>query len=221
MRRQIVVVGLGRIGSAMMETLVSLGHEALGLDNREDIVQNVAADLPGAHVIAADATDEDVLRDLNVEGFDAAAVVIGENVEASILATTNLKDLRVPFVVARATSEVHARVLRRVGADRVIHPEREMGRQVARTMASPVVMDYVDLGADEAVIEAEVPPQWANKSLAELALSRKAGMTVLAVEPKGGAGTPPSADAVLREEDLLVVGRTKASLDRSALLRGR
>ena len=221
MRRQIVVVGLGRIGSAMMETLVSLGHEALGLDNREDIVQNVAADLPGAHVIAADATDEDVLRDLNVEGFDAAAVVIGENVEASILATTNLKDLRVPFVVARATSEVHARVLRRVGADRVIHPEREMGRQVARTMASPVVMDYVDLGADEAMIEAEVPAQWTNKSLAELALSRKEGLTVLAVKPKDGAGTLPSADTVLREGDLLVVGGTKASLDRSALLRGR
>ena len=161
MSRQFVIVGLGRLGIAMVGTLHSLGHDVLGIDMREDVIQEVADDLPNVHLVAADATEEDVLRGLNVEGFDAAAVVIGENlVEASILATANLKELGVPMIVARATGRLHARVLKRVGADRVIQPEREMGEQVARTMASPSVLDYVDLGDDEAVIEAEVPKQW-------------------------------------------------------------
>ena len=220
MRRQFVVVGLGRLGTAMMETLLSSGHEVLGVDARENVVQNVANDLPGANVVAADATDEDVLRDLNVEGFDAAAVVTGENsVEAGILATANLKDLGVPFVVARAITEVHARVLRRVGADRVIQPEREMGQQLARTIASPALMDYVDLGEDEAIIQAEVPDNWAGKSLVDLALPRKTGLTVLALKPKNGPGTIPRGDTVLRRGDVVVIGGPKKGLDRLDLLR--
>ena len=222
MSRQFLVVGLGRLGIAMTGTLDSLGHEVLGIDTRDDVVQRLADDLPGAHLVVADATDEDVLRGLNVEGFDSAAVVIGENhMEAGILATANLKELGVPMIVARATSELHARVLERVGADRVIQPEREMGEQAARTMASPGVLDYVDLGGDEAVIEAEVPKQWVDRSLAELGLSRKLGLTVLALKPKDGAGTIPRGDTVLRAGDVIVVGGSRENLDGSELLRPR
>lgn len=218
MSRQFVVVGLGRLGIAMVGTLHSLGHDVLGIDKREDVIQALADDLPNAHLVAADATDEDVLRGLNVEGFDSAAVVIGENhVEAGILATANLKELGVPMIVARATSKLHARVLERVGADRVIQPEREMGEQVARVLASPAVLDYVDLGEDEALIEAHVPEQWTGKSLSELSLSHNFGLTVVAHKPQGGAGTLPTGDTVLREGDLIVVGGTKKTLDDSPL----
>jgi trk/ktr system potassium uptake protein len=220
MSRQFVVVGLGRLGISMVGTLSSLGHEVLAVDMRDDVIQKVADDLPDVHLVAADATDEDVLSGLNVEGFDAAAVVIGENhVEAGILATANLKELGVPMIVARATGKLHAKVLERVGADRVIQPEREMGEQVARTLASPAVLDYVDLGGDEAVIEAEVPPGWVGKSLAQLALSRKLGLTVLALKPKGGAGSIPRGETVLREGDVIVVGGARENLDDSELLR--
>lgn len=220
MSRQFVVVGLGRLGIAMVGTLHSLGHDVLGIDKREDVIQELADELPNAYLVAADAADEGVLRGLNVEGFDSAAVVIGENhVEAGILATANLKELGVPMVVARATGKLHARVLERVGADRVIQPEREMGEQVARTLASPSVLDYVDLGGDEAVIEAEVPKPWVGKSLAQLALSRKLGLTVLALKPRGGAGTIPRGETVLREGDVLVVGGYRKDLDASELLR--
>jgi trk system potassium uptake protein len=221
MSRQFVIIGLGRLGTAMMSTLQSLGHEVLGIDSDEDLVQDLSGDFPNAHLVAADATDESVLRDLNVGQFDGAAVVIGENTEANILATANLKEIGVPFVVSRAVSKLHRRVLERIGADRVIEPERDMGAQVARTMASPAVIDYVDLGGDEALIEAEVPPEWAGRSLADLALSRKSGLTVLAVKPKGKAGTIPSGNTVLGEEDVIVVGGTKKDLDRSALLHSR
>ena len=218
MSRQFVIIGLGRLGTAMIGTLESLGHDVLGIDSDEEIVQDLAGDFPNAHLVAADATDEDVLRDLNVGHFDAGAVVIGESMEAGILATANLKELGVPFVVARAISELYARVLEKIGADRIIEPERDMGAQVARTMASPAVMDYVDLGGDEALIEAEVPQEWVGKSLAELELSRKSRLTVLALKPKGKAGTIPSGDSILREGDVIVVGGTKKDLDRSTLV---
>ncbi len=218
MSRQFVIIGLGRLGAAMIATLDSLGYEVLGIDTDEELVQDLSGDFPGAHLVAADATDEDVLRDLNVGQFDAGAVVIGESMEAGILATANLKELGVPFVVARAISGLHARVLEKIGADRIIEPERDMGAQVARTMASPAVMDYVDLGGDEALIEAEVPQEWVGKSLAELELSRKSRLTVLALKPKGKAGTIPSGESILREGDVIVVGGTKKDLDRSALV---
>ena len=218
MSRQFVIIGLGRLGSAMLETLLSLGHEVLGIDLDKDLVQDLSGDYPQAHLVVADATEGSVLRDLNVANFDGGAVVIGENMEAGILATANLKELGVPFVVARAMSKLHGHVLERIGADRIIEPEREMGAQVARTMASPAVMDYVDLGGDEALIEAEVPKEWVSKSLADLALSRESGLTVLAVKPKGKAGTIPSGDTTLNEGDVIVVGGNKEALDRSPLV---
>lgn len=218
MSRQFVIIGLGRLGSAMLETLLSLGHEVLGIDLDEDLVQDISGDYPQAHLVAADATEEPVLRDLNVGQFDGGAVVIGENMEAGILATANLKELGVPFVVARAMSKLHGRVLERIGADRIIEPERDMGAQVARTMSSPAVIDYVDLGGDEALIEAEVPREWVGKSLSELHLARKSGLTVLAVKPRGEAGTIPDASTVFGEGDVIVVGGTKEKLDRSELL---
>jgi trk system potassium uptake protein len=221
MSRQFVIIGLGRLGSAMLETLLSLGHDVLGIDLDEDLVQDLSGDYPQAHLVAADATEEPVLRDLNVGHFDGGAVVIGENMEAGILATANLKELGVPFVIARAMSKLHARVLERIGADRIIEPEKDMGAQVARTMASPAVIDYVDLGGDEALIESEVPEEWVGKSLADLHLSRQSGLTVLAIKPKGKAGTIPSGDTVFHEGDVLVVGGSKESLDKSKLLHPR
>jgi trk system potassium uptake protein TrkA len=219
MSRQFVVVGLGRLGISMVGTLDSLGHEVLAIDKSEDVIQALADDLPNVHLVAADATDEDAMLGLNIGGFDAAAVMIGENhVEAGILATATLKEVGVPRIVARATGAIHARVLERIGADRVIQPEREIGEQLARTMASPVLLDYVDLGEDEALIEAEVPKAWLEKSLAELALSQKMGLTVLALKPKGGPGSLPHGDTVLHEGDVLVVGGSKKAMDRSPLV---
>src|SRR5829696_9878529 len=220
MSRQFVVVGLGRLGIAMIGTLDSLGHEVLAIDKREDVTQDHADDLPNVHLVAADATDEDAMRGLNVEGFDAAAVMMGENhVEAGILATATLKEAGVPRIVARATGGIHARVLEKVGADRVIQPELEIGQQLARTMASPALLDYVDFGEDEALIEARVPPEWLDKSLAELALSHEKGLTVVALKPQGGPGILPHGDTVLRAGDVLVVGGSRKALDRSPLVR--
>jgi trk system potassium uptake protein len=219
MNEQFVVVGLGRLGISMVATLDSLGHEVLAIDKSESVIQSLADDLPNVHLVATDTTDEDAVRGLNVEGFDAAAIMIGENhIEASILATATLKEVGVPRIVARATGGIHARVLEKVGADRVIQPEREIGEQLARTMASPVLPDYIDLGEDEALIEAQVPRAWLCKSLSELYLSQKMGLTVVALKPKGGPGTLPHRDSVLHDGDVLVVGGTRKDLDSSPLV---
>jgi trk system potassium uptake protein TrkA len=219
MRQQVVIVGLGRLGVAMAETLVSLGHEVLAMDIDRDRIQYLADDLPDVHLVAADATDEDVLRGLDVGDFDQAAVVIGENVEASVLATANLIELGVPTVVARASSKLHARVLEKIGAHRVVEPEKEMGAQLARTMTAPIVMDYVNLGDDEALIESRVPAEWAGKSLAQLDLYRKSGVTILALKAKGTSGTIPRGDTVLNAGDVIVVGGPKDKLDDLGLFR--
>jgi trk system potassium uptake protein len=219
MNRQFIVVGLGRLGISMVSTLDSLGHDVLAIDKWEGVVQSLADELPNVHLVATDATNEDAMRGLNVEAFDAAAVMIGDNhIEAGILATATLKEAGVPRIVARATGDIHARVLERVGADRVIQPEREIGEQLARSMASPVMLDYVDLGEDEAMIEAQVPRAWLDKSLSELDLSQKLGLTVLALKPEGGQGSLPHGDTVLHDGDVLVVGGSKKALDRSPLV---
>lgn len=220
MSRQLAVIGLGRLGLAMVQRLDSLGHEVLGVDLDEDRVQWVSDLVPGANLVTADACDEVVLRDLNLAHFDVAAVVIGENIEASILATVNLKEIGTPKVIARALSQVHARTLRKVGADRVIQPEKEMGEQLALSMVSPSILEYVELGEDEALVEALVPDEWVGKSLAELALSRRRGLTIVALKPQGKAGTIPNGDTVLRKGDVMVIGGPKANLDRLDLFRG-
>ena len=122
-----------------------------------------------------------------------------------------------PMIVARATTKRHAKVLGRVGTDRVIQPEWEMGEQVARVLAAPAVLDYVDLGEDEALIEAHVPRQWEGKSLAELSLSRNLSLTIVAHKPQGGVGSLPTGDTVLGEGDLIVGGGSKETLDASPL----
>jgi trk system potassium uptake protein len=191
MSRQFVIIGLGQLGIAMLDTLLSLDHEVLGIDLDEDVIQELSGEYPRAHLVTADATEESVLRDLNAAHF----------------------------VVSRALSKLYGRVLQKIGADRVIEPEREMGAQLARTISSPVVIDYVELGGDEALIEAEVPKEWVGKSLADLHLSRESGLTILALKPRGKSGTIPSGDTVLEEGDVIVVGGTKEALDRSPLVR--
>jgi trk system potassium uptake protein TrkA len=214
MSKQFVVIGMGRVGISLVRTLDTLGHDVLGIDRDEALIQDVSAELPNAQLVAADATEPTVLRDLGLEHFDGAAVVIGESIQASVLVTLILKDLGVPLVLSRANSPLHARVLERVGADHVVQPEKEFGEFLARRMSSPGITDYLELGHDEALIELEVPSGWIGKSLADLQLYRKKGLTVLAVKGEGKEGTMPRLETPLQKGDILVVGGPKKKLDK-------
>src|SRR5215210_8480002 len=128
---------MGRVGASLVRTLEALGHDVLGFDCDEDLIQDLSLELPRAHLITADVTESMVLRDLGLERVDGAAVVIGESIQASVLVTLILKDLGIPMVFSRANNELHARVLERVGADYVIQPEKEFGEILARQMSLP------------------------------------------------------------------------------------
>ena len=214
MSKQFAVIGMGRVGASLVRTLDSLGHDVLGIDCDGDRIQDLSDELPGASLVAADATEDSVLRDLGLEQLDGAAVVIGESIQGSVLVTLILKDLGVPMIFSRATNDLHGRVLDRVGADHVIQPEKEFGEFLARQMSLPGIQDYLDLGQDEALIEIEVPRVWVDKSLADLQLHRKKDLTVLAIKGENKGGTLPQPDTPLQKGDILVVGGPKRELDK-------
>lgn len=214
MSEQFAVIGLGRVGASLARTLDSLGHEVLGMDCVEEIVQDLSNEMPNVNLVSADATEDRVLRDLGLESFDGAAVVIGENIQASVLVTLTLKDLGVPRVISRANSPLHARVLERVGADHVVQPEREFGEYLARRLASPSLLDYLELGEGEALIEIQTPRKWVGKTLMDLDLHNREGLIVLAVKPEGRQRLIPDPQTKLGENDTLIVGGSTKSLDR-------
>lgn len=221
MRRQFVVIGLGRVGASLIRSLDAMGHEVLGIDREEDIVQDLSQEVPSANLIASDdATEPHLLRGLGVGDFDGAAVMIGENVEASVLVTLVLKDLGVPEILARANGPLHARVLERIGADHVVQPEHEFGKFLAHRISTPGIQDYLHVGEDEALVRMQTPDEWVGKTLSDLRLPVTRGVTVMTLKRDGDESTIPGADSVLQKGDMLVVGGPKAKLDRIAASSG-
>jgi trk system potassium uptake protein TrkA len=201
-KEEILVLGLGRFGRALARTLLELGHEVMGLDSDAETVQAATRDLP--HVVQVDATDVDAMRELGVNDFETAVVAIGTDVEASILATYILVDLRVPRIWAKAITAPHGAILERVGAHRVVFPERDMGIRVAHTLTGRTI-DYLELDPHFALVETTVPREVAGKKLANAEIRKKYGLTVVCVKQDGGTFTYATPETVLAEGDVLVV----------------
>lgn len=216
MDQQYAVIGLGPFGASIFRNLRQMEHEVLGIDHDEDLTQDLSAEMPDAHLVAADATERSTLQDLGVDQFDGA-VVSTNSLEANILVTQTLKDLGVPMVMARAQNPLHARVLERLGADYLVQPEKEFGELAARRLVYPGTLYYLQLGEDEALIEVEIPTEWVGKSISDLHLYRTSGLTVLAHKSRGRRGNIPKGDYTLQEEDVLVIGGSKEDIDKSDL----
>lgn len=207
-RSQFVVIGLGRFGSSVAKTLIDLGHEVLGVDDREEKVQRHSELL--THVVYGDATDEELLKSLDVQSFDVAIVAIGEDQQASILSAVILKDLGVKNVVTKAVSDLHGKVLAAIGADRVIYPERDMGVRLARSLSEASVLDYIELDPKISVREIKTLPFMVGKSLKELQLRQKRKVSVLCIKRGEDLKVAPVAGDEIHEEDiLLVIGRNE------------
>lgn len=203
MGRLFVVIGLGRFGAGVARTLLEEGQTVLGLDSSLARIQEMSHFL--SRVARCNATDIESLRVLGVPAADTAVVAIGDSMEASILCTLNLKELGVPRVVAKAVNEQHGKALERVGADRVVYPQRDMGVRVAHNLVAAQVRDYVRLSPSHSMLEVEVSARLAGKTLRELALPHRFNCTAVAVQRGRRVITPPGADERLREGDLLVV----------------
>lgn len=202
-KRQFAVIGLGRFGLSLARTLQDLGHEVLGIDADPATVELHSAEL--THTLACDCTDEDSLRALGLRNFDTVVVAIGHDVQASILATVLLKELGAPQVVVKASSELHGRVLAKVGADRVVFPERDMGARVAHSLVTGSMLDYIELSQEWTIMDLAAPEKLTGLSLRELNLRSRFGITVLAIKSGEEINAAPHASDVVNDGDVLVL----------------
>ena len=215
MKQQVVVIGLGRFGTNVVQSLYNLGHDVLAIDKREDRVQNVMGQ--ATYALAADATNETVLRELGIPDYDAAVVAIGSDIVPSIMASVLLKDIEVPYVVSRAYNELHGNTLERIGVDKVIHAESEMGVRLAHSLFNPNVQEYLELTPNFGISTMKVPSRFVNMSLKELGFSSprdRYGLAVLAVKRGREVTLNPDTDDRLREDDWLVLAGRGELLDR-------
>jgi trk system potassium uptake protein TrkA len=207
----VVVIGLGRFGSALALELTKLGTEVLGVDTDSKVVQSLSGHLP--HVVAADTTDTEVLRQLGIAEFHRAVVAIGTDIQASILTTSLLAELEVADIWAKAISRQHGRILSRVGAHHVVLPEHDMGERVAHLLTGRM-LDYIEVDEDFAMVKTKPPRDIVSVPLRETRLRARYGVTVVAVKSQSrGADaefTYATPDTVLMYGDvILVVGRIK------------
>lgn len=212
-RGEIIVIGLGRFGSSLASTLIEMGHEVLGIDADGDRVQQHAGTL--THVVQADTTNENTLRQLGVADAVTAVVAIGADVEASVLTTGALVDIGVPNIWAKALTQPHGRILQRVGAHHVVFPEAEMGSRVARLLTGELI-EYFALDEDFVLIETQVPRNLAGKKLGDTDLRAHYKVTVVCIKPEGQSFTYAESATVLGEHDLIVVAGHRGDIERFA-----
>ncbi len=199
---EVLVIGLGRFGGSLAEALVDLGHEVLGVDADPRIVQRFADRL--THIAEADSSDEETMRQLGAGEFRRAVVGIGTDVEASILTTSVLVDLKVPDIWAKAITRAHGRILDRVGAHHVVFPEHDMGRRVAHLVSGRMI-EFVQLDEGFALVELKPPKQIVGKTLADAQVRKRYGITVVCIKPEGGSFTYATPDTIPGPNDILVV----------------
>lgn len=203
MHKQFVVIGLGRFGTSVAKNLSLSGHDVLAIDNLESAVQAIMNDV--THAVQTDAREEENLKVLGVRNFDVAVVAIGDDIQASILITLMLKEMGVKYVVAKAQNSLHGKVLERVGADRIIYPEKDMGARLAHNLVSANVMDFIELSPDYSIAEIKSPSKFVNKSLGELNLRALYGINVMAIKRGDTIIIAPGAEALIQGKDILVV----------------
>ena len=203
--RTYVVIGLGRFGTAVATELCRLGHEVLAIDDSEDRVQSISSQV--THAVAGDARDPGVLRALGVRNYNCAIVAVADDVGNSALITMNLKELGVRQVIAKAQSHVHQKVLQKIGADKVVFPEHEMGMKLAQNLSSSNILNFIELSDDFGIVELAVPKAWVGQSLRGLDVRAKYRVNIIAIRRNGNEHDlqmTPGADYVIGPEDVVV-----------------
>ncbi|WP_409177941.1 potassium channel family protein [Brevibacillus fortis] len=203
MSKQFAIIGMGRFGSSVARTLYEMDYEVMGIDeNEERINENIQY---VTHAVAADSTDERALKEIGIRNFDVVVVAIGVDIQASILTVLTLKDLGVKKIVAKAQNERHGQVLYKVGADRVVFPERDMGVRVAHNLISSNVLDFIELAEDYSVAEVVVSTKLVGQNLRQLDIRKKYEVNVIAIKSGDKFNIAPSPDEVIQYGDVLVV----------------
>ncbi|MDF9407418.1 TrkA family potassium uptake protein [Pelotomaculum isophthalicicum JI] len=208
--KQLAVIGLGRFGRSVALTLAKMGYDVLAVDTNEEKVNDIKDSV--THAVQVDAMDEQALKALGIRNFDVVIVAIGQDIQSNILVTVMLKDMGVKRVVAKAVTELHGKVLERIGADNVVFPERDMGVRVAHALVSKNILDQINLSSDYSIVELITPEEFAGKTLEEADVRMKHGVTVLAIRRGNEVIISPGAKQVIKSGDVLVVVGRAAKL---------
>ena len=207
-KKQVVVVGLGRFGESLAKTVYDLGHDVLVIDMDEEKIADIADYV--THAVQMDATDENALRKLGLSNFDVAVVTIGSDIQASVMSALLMREMGVKYVIAKGHSDLHAKVLYKIGANKVILPEKDMGKRVAHNLVSSNILDYIELSSEYSIMEIEALDSWVEKSLIDLELRRKYGINVVAIKDGSKVNVSPGADEIIKKNDIIVaLGSTK------------
>lgn len=221
MKKQVAIIGLGRFGVSVATTLQDLGHDVLAIDSDEKSVQNVIKQVP--HTIQADATNEDILKELDIKKFDVAIVAMGSDVKNSVLITILLKSLGVKYVIARANDRLHGRILERIGADSVVYPELEMGVRTAHRMTLREASDYMHVIDRYGIVKLVAPSYLADKRLSEVGFGPhgKSGVAVLLIQRKKEVIISPGPEDEIRAGDTLFLAGEDDGIEKLLTLLNR
>lgn len=201
-RKQFLVAGLGLFGESVAYTLNEMGYDVLGIDNDENVVQDASSYL--SYVVCADASDEKVLRSLPIDDIDVAVVSIGV-LESNMMCTLLLKELGVPVVVAKALNDLHGTMLNKIGADKIVYAEKDMGKRVAHNLVSSSIVDYIELSSEISVMSLQLPADLVGKNLIQADLRRKYNINVVAIKRAGNTIVNPCAHEVFQSEDEIII----------------
>ena len=215
--KQFVVFGLGRFGTSIATSLSEAGYEVMVVDTSEERIQDISTLV--THAVQADATDADTLRALGIRNFDVAVVAIGKDMQSSIMIALLLKEMGIPYVVAKASTEIHQRVLEKLGADRIILPEYEMGKRMAANLVSGNIIDYIELSEDYSIVEIAILPEWAGQNIRDLDVRAKYGINIIAIEREGKIEVSPTPNYVMEAEDIMVVVGDNKALQELEMMR--
>lgn len=205
-----LVIGAGRFGRSVAVELHKMKQDVLVVDKNEENIASIVDKVP--NVIIGDVRDEAVLRSLGVQNFSCVVVAIASNLESSILTTMMLKEMDARFIVCKAQNERHANILHRIGADKVSHPELDMGKRVAFSLVHKNVIDFIEVSPEHSIMEISVPRQWVGKSILKSDLRKKHGITIISIQDKltNKVNFSPDAETILHEHDIITfIGRKK------------
>ena len=201
--KQYIVIGCGRFGSSVAKKMCQLGNEVMVIDKDEDSIENIAEQV--THTAIVDVTDERDLKSIGLGNFDVVIVAISSDIRASIMATIMAKEMGVPKIVCKAKDELQAKVLYKIGADKVVFPERDMGIRLAYNLASENILDQINLDPEYSIMEIVTPTNWVGKTIIELNLRAKYDITVLAVKTTSGLKVMPSPNYKMQEKNILII----------------
>ena len=201
--KQYLVIGCGRFGSSVAKKMCQLGNEVMVIDKEEDSINNIAELV--THTAIVDVTEERDLKSIGLGNFDVVIVAISSDIRASIMATVMAKEMGVPKVVCKAKDELQAKVLYKIGADKVVFPERDMGIRLAYNLASENILDQINLDPEYSIMEIVTPTNWVGKTIIELNLRAKYDITVLAVKTTSGLKVMPSPNYKMQEKNILII----------------